>query len=519
MIMGMFTTIPAEAQSIPQSQGRIIRINYNKVRGKFNTMFKECVGAGRANEGLRADWEQQLAVAKKACDFKYIRMHGLLCDDMGVYKVGRNGKPEYNYQYIDVLYDYLLSIGVKPFVELSFMPSALASGNKTIFWYRGNVTPPRSYEQWAELIRHLVLHFTQRYGADEVKTWYFEVWNEPNLHNGFWTGTQADYFKLYRYTAEAIKSVNKDYRVGGPATAGAAWVPEMISFCYKNHVPLDFISTHAYGVNQGYLDEYGNRGTVLSKNPYSVSGDIIKSRKQISESPMPHLQLHYTEWSSSYTPADPIHDSYQEAPYILEKIKQTGDAANSMSYWTFTDIFEEAGPRFRPFHGGFGLMNYEGIKKPAFYAYAYLNKMGSTELEDNDSASWACRDRKGNIQVLFWNYTYTLPDSTNDQQYYIRNLPSKTVGNVKVQLTDIPEGMYSLEIYKIGYHVNDAYTTYLEMGKPGQLTRQEVAAIKQIDNGAPIRKEIVKITDKKAFSQVLTLRQNDVYLITLNKLN
>jgi xylan 1,4-beta-xylosidase len=234
---------------------------------------------------------------------------------------------------------------------------------------------------------------------------------------------------------------------------------------------------------------------------------------------MPHLQLHYTEWSSSYTPADPIHDSYQEAPYILEKIKQTGDAANSMSYWTFTDIFEEAGPRFRPFHGGFGLMNYEGIKKPAFYAYAYLNKMGSTELEDNDSASWACRDRKGNIQVLFWNYTYTLPDSTNDQQYYIRNLPSKTVGNVKVQLTDIPEGMYSLEIYKIGYHVNDAYTTYLEMGKPGQLTRQEVAAIKQIDNGAPIRKEIVKITDKKAFSQVLTLRQNDVYLITLNKLN
>ena len=518
-LLGIFASAQSHSNKESELQERHIHVDYNQVEGYFNTMYKECVGAGRANEGLRADWQEQLATVKQACGFKYIRMHGLLDDDMGVYKTGRNGQPEYNYQYIDVLYDYLLSIGMKPFVELSFMPSALASGDKTIFWYRGNVTPPNDYAKWAELIRHLVLHFTQRYGADEVKTWYFEVWNEPNLHNGFWTGSQADYFKLYKYTAEAIKSVNQDYRVGGPATAGAAWVPDMIDYCYKNQVPLDFISTHTYGVKQGYLDQYGNTGTVLSKDPNSVSGDIIETRKQISESPMPHLQLHYTEWSSSYTPSDPIHDSYHEAAYILEKIKQTGNAANSMSYWTFTDIFEEAGPRFRPFHGGFGLMNYEGIKKPAFYAYAYLNKLGKTKLTDKDNSSWACKNAKGDIQVLFWNYTYTLPDSTNDQQYYIRNLPSKPAGKVKVELTDVPEGTYCLEIYQIGYHVNDAYTTYLGMGKPNQLTRQEVAAIKQIDNGSPVRKEIVKISKAGDFSQELNMRQNDVYLVLLNKLN
>jgi xylan 1,4-beta-xylosidase len=518
--IGLFTTISMKGQPLKQnSPARIIHVDYNNVKGQFNTMFKECVGAGRANEGLRADWEQQLATAKKACDFKYIRMHGLLDDDMGVYKEDKNGKPEYNYQYIDVLYDYLLSIGMKPFVELGFMPFALASGNQTIFWYRGNVTPPKDYNKWADLIRHLVIHFTQRYGADEVKTWYFEVWNEPNLHNGFWTGTQADYFKLYKYTAEAIKSVNQDYRVGGPATAGAAWVPQMIDFCYKNQVPIDFISTHTYGVNQGFLDQYGNTGTVLSKDPNSVSGDIIRSRKEISDSPMPHLELHYTEWSSSYTPSDPIHDSYHEAAYILEKIKQTGNAANSMSYWTFTDIFEEAGPRFRPFHGGFGLMNYEGIKKPAFYAYAYLNKLGNTELADKDSSSWACKDKQGDIQLLLWNYTYTLPDSTNDQQYYIRNLPSKSKGKVKVQLTDVPEGTYALEIYKVGYHVNDAYTSYLEMGKPSQLTKQQVEEIKKINDGSPISNEIVKIPSGGDFTKELNLRENDVYLVLLNKLN
>src|ERR1035437_8743562 len=222
--------------SLPE---RVISTNYNKEKGLLNTMFKECIGAGRANEGLRADWQQQLAYVKKACDFKYIRMHGLLTDDMGVYKEDRHGNPEYNYQYIDALYDYLLSIGIKPFVELGFMPSALASGSQTIFWWRGNVTPPKDYNKWGELIKNLTQHFTERYGIDEVKTWYFEVWNEPNLSPGFWTGTQEEYFNLYQYSVKAIKSVNPQYKVGGPATAGAAWVPEMISYCSKNNLPMD----------------------------------------------------------------------------------------------------------------------------------------------------------------------------------------------------------------------------------------------------------------------------------------
>ena len=341
------------------NQERFIKVDFRNVKGTLNTMFKECIGAGRANEGLRADWQQQLAIVKKECDFKYIRMHGLLTDDMGVYKEDMKGNPEYNFQYIDVLYDYILSIGMKPFVELGFMPEALASGNQTIFWWRGNITPPKDYNKWEDLIRNLTLHFTERYGADEVKTWYFEVWNEPNL-SGFWSGTQEEYFKLYKYSVNAIKSVNKEYRVGGPATAGAAWVPEMINFCSTNALPLDFISTHTYGVKQGYLDEFGSTGTILDKNKWSVSGDILNSRKQILNSSMPNLELHYTEWSSSYTPADPIHDSYHQAAYILEKIKQVGNAANSMSYWVFTDIFEEAGPRFTPFHGGFRIIELSG---------------------------------------------------------------------------------------------------------------------------------------------------------------
>ena len=517
---GLFVaTTFAQSNSNNESvlQERVISLDFNKIRGPFNTMFKECIGAGRANEGLRADWQQQLAYVKKECDFKYIRMHGLLTDDMGVYREDKNGNPEYNFQYIDALYDYLLSIGIKPFVELGFMPSALASGSQTIFWWKGNVTPPKDYKKWEDLIRNLTLHFTQRYGADEVKTWYFEVWNEPNL-DGFWAGTQEEYFKLYMHTVKAIKSVNKEYRVGGPATAGAAWVPEMIDFCSKNALPLDFISTHTYGVKQGYLDEFGGTGTVLDQNPMSIIGDILNSRKQIASSSMPNLELHYTEWSSSYTPVDPIHDSYHQAAYILEKIKQVGNAANSMSYWVFTDIFEEAGPRFTSFHGGFGLLNYQAINKPAFYSYMFMNKLGETELLNTDTSSWACKNAKGNVQVLFWDFTNTHPgDSVNNQEYYIRDLPAKSKGKVKVSISGIPKGTYTLEIYKVGYHVNDPYSAYLAMNKPKQLTKQQVEQIKKLNDGSPVSKEIVKVKANAVFSKELEIRENDVFLLNLIK--
>ncbi|RVT79728.1 glycoside hydrolase [Flavobacterium sufflavum] len=504
--------------NVVKSENRIIKVDYNKSAGKLNTMFKECIGAGRANEGLRADWQQQLTMVKKECDFKYIRMHGLLTDDMAVYREDEKGNPEYNFQYIDALYDFLLSIKMKPFVELGFMPSALASGPETIFWWKGNVTPPKDYNKWEDLIRNLTKHFTERYGAEEVKTWYFEVWNEPNLSPGFWTGTQEEYFKLYEYTTRAIKSVNKAYKVGGPATAGAAWVPETIEFCTKNNVPLDFISTHTYGVKQGYLDEFGTSGTILSKDDSSVSGEVINSRKQIVNSAKPNLELHYTEWSTSYTPADPIHDSYHSAAYILQKLKQVGGHANSMSYWVFTDIFEEPGPRFTPFHGGFGLLNTQGIKKSAYFSYYFMNKLGETELQNTDTSSWACKNAKGDTQILFWDFTNTHPgDKELNQTYYAQVLPSQSKGKTKIEINGLKQGKYKVEVYKTAYKVNDAYTAYLEMQKPSQLTKEQVKILKEKSTGDAVESQIVQINSEGNFTKEFNTNENDVFLLNLVK--
>lgn len=497
---------------------RIIQIDAQQTAGKLDTFFKTSIGAGRANEGLRADWQQQLAQIKKDAGFKYIRMHGLLTDDMGVYREDAEGNPQYNFQYIDMLYDYLLSIDMKPFVELGFMPSALASGDKTVFWWKGNVTPPKDYTKWGNLIRALTIHLTNRYGAEEVKDWYFEVWNEPNLAD-FWAGSQAEYFKLYATAAKAIKSVNADYRVGGPATAGAAWIPEIITYCREMEVPLDFISTHTYGVRQGYLDEFGTTGTILAKDDGAVRDDVLRSRQQISESSMPNLELHYTEWSSSYTPADPVHDSYHSAAYILQKLKQAGSATDSMSYWVFTDIFEEPGPRFTPFHGGFGLMNYQGIKKPAYFSYEFLNRLGPIELKNTDTASWATTAENGDIQVLLWDYSHTLPEGINNQQYYIQSLPAKEKGTARVNITGLNVGEYHLTVSQVGYKRNDAYSAYIAMGSPAQLNREQVNALKKQADGSVTTDDSVRVSANGDFSIELPVRENDVYLLELSKRN
>ena len=505
--------------SAQKQTSRMVSIDPTQVKGKLNRSYNFCVGAGRANEGLRADWQRQLRQTKQELGFRYIRFHGLLTDDMGVYQEDKNGNPIYNWQYIDELFDFLQSIKIKPFVELGFMPNALASGNKTVFWWKGNITPPKDYQKWNALIKNLLLHWNQRYGENEVKTWYFEVWNEPNLKDLFFSGDQKDYFKLYQETAKTIKSVSKDFKVGGPATAGNAWIAEMISFCVLNKAPIDFISTHTYGVKQGFLDQTGDVGTIVSQDKNAVSSDMIRTKAIIQKSALPNLELHYTEWSSSYTPTDPIHDNYQEAAYILDKIKKASAAVNSMSYWTFTDIFEELGPRTTPFHGGFGLMNYQDIKKPAYYAYQYLNQLGDEELVNNDPSSIASKDKNGNLQVLLWDFTITHPgDSVNDQIYFKRNLPAKNIAPAKISINHLTAGKYQIQVYKTGYKSNDAYAFFIDIKSPSQLTGAQVAQIKKQNDNHAISTILVEVKADGKLKKELPMRENDVLLLSVKKM-
>ena len=228
---------------------------------------------------------------------------------------------------------------------------------------------------------------------------------------------------------------------------------------------------------------------------------------------MPNLPLHYTEWSTSYSPRDPVHDSYISAAYIVSRLKGSEGYADSMSYWTFTDIFEENGPVPSPFHGGFGLINFQGLRKPSFYAYQFLNRLGNEELVSQDQNSWVTRG-DGGVQVLFWNYTAPKTEES-DQVYFKKDLPAKPLGNVSISLTGLRPGNYTLNVYRVGYAQNDVYTDYFKMGSPRTLTREQVKALSDRNNGTPLSTMRVVVTKSGDYSRDLPMRENDVYLVTL----
>lgn len=508
---GMDSSIRAQS-ALTRAQQRLIRADVRQIGGPHSSTPLMTIGAGRANEGLRADWQAQLAQVQREIGFRYLRLHGLLTDDMGVYQEDSRGQPLYNFQYVDVLYDGLLVQHIRPFVELSFMPRKLASGDATVFWWKGNITPPKDPARWSALVSALMRHWIERYGIDEVRKWYFEVWNEPDLKI-FWTGTQQQYFDLYQTTALAIRQQCARCRIGGPASAYYRWEKPWLDFVAATNTPADFLSTHTYAVKTGAVDVDETALTLTDTRPDAITGRVSQSRRWIAESRTPGLELHYTEWSSSYTPTDPMHDQYLSAAFILQKLRETASLAQSMSYWTFTDIFEENGPRAKPFHGGFGLLNYQSIRKPAYFAYQFLGRLGTQDLVCDDRQSWLTRSASGALQALVWDFTpLETPVGDNNQHFLHGARPSGEAAPVVVRLAHVKPGAYRLRLTRVGYRSNDAYTAWLEMGEPQQLSREQVSRLQQTASGAPEREARVVVGAKGVVEAVIPMHTNDVVL-------
>ena|SRR5579863_1623349 len=384
--------------------GAIFNCNFTGPASSLPHFWEHTIGSGHAPLALRADWQAQMRRSHEELGFGHVRFHGLLCDDMSTL-VAEGDNLFYSFFNADQIFDFLLSIGMKPFVELSFMPGTLASGDKTVFHYHANVTPPRDYARWGTLIRKLGAHWIERYGLAEVRQWFFEVWNEPNL-KAFGSGRQDDYFMLYRYTVEAIKSVDSALKVGGPATAKNAWIEDFIEFCTKSQLPVDFISTHHYPT-----DAFGQPGddteTQLSKSRRSVLRDETREvRRQAGNRP-----VYYTEWCTSSNPRDPMHDDPYAAAFIIKTIMEANGLVQGYSYWTFSDIFEENYFPSVPFHGGFGLSNIHGIAKPAYRAYELLHHVGTELLQveglHGTVDAWIVRHGR-NATILLTNYALPL---------------------------------------------------------------------------------------------------------------
>ena len=469
------------------------------------------IGSDYPGTLLRDDSLAQLKTVRDELGFRYIRFHAIFHDVLGTYRED-GGKPNYDWTKIDTLYDRLLAMGIRPFVELGFTPEAMKTSDQHIFYWKGNTSHP-DLAKWTALIDTFARHLEQRYGREEIRRWYFEVWNEPNLA-GFWEGAdQAAYFALYDATARALKRVDPQLRVGGPATAGAAWVPEFIAHAAKDDVPLDFIATHTYGVDGGFLDEQGKEDTKLSPSPDAIVGDVRRVRQQIQASARPGLPLYFTEWSTSYTPRDAVHDAYLSAAYILSKLKAVDGLAQGMSYWTFSDLFEEPGPPTAPFQGGFGLLNPQGIRKPAYFAYKYLHRLGDRELATGDAQTIATWDGS-TLKALVWQFRQPQQAQSN-RSFYTRVQPVAPAGSVRLDLKGLRAGNYQVTIHRTGLDANDAYTAYLRMGSPASLDAPQLKKLHELTADRPTTRELH--IDKSGTGRLaIPMRDNDVVLIELS---
>ena len=473
----------------------------------YTPYWRTCVGAGRANEGLRAAFQKQLAQLQEHIGFSYLRFHGLFHDDMFVVHQAQDGSYVYNFQYIDELFDSMLEKHIRPFVELGFFPDCLKGGVAAQFWWKAHVTPPGQYDGWCALIDRFVRHLLERYGEQEVHTWYFEVWNEPNLH-GFWDGTRSQYFEMYKQTVKTIKAIDPLLRVGGPATSNfvpdsrfdgetedkskhithlvkdldelsfhGVWIEDFLAFCKANALPVDFVSTHPYPTD--FAVDTTGRITGRSRGVDALLKDLTWLKETVQAGGYPDAEIHLTEWSSSPTSRDCTHDYLQEAAFIVKCNLDCIGLADSLSYWTFTDVFEELGAGDSIFHGGFGLINYQGIVKPGFHAYRMLASLGN-ELLHQDAHSFISRKGEHLCGIL---YNYPLRETVSISQYPDRSIAQAELDKgeahtVHLRLTDLAPNQ------RIRFETLDrshgwALPAWEKMGCPEPPTREQTQALRE----------------------------------------
>lgn len=374
---------------------RIIKIDAEN-RVNFNNNIDFCVGTGRLGLALTEEYLKELEFVQKEIGFKYIRGHGLFCDDLSIYhEYEEDGeiKIEYNYTYLFRIIDRFIELGIRPYLELGFMPYQLAKGTQTVFYWKGNTTPPKEYRLWTDMVVALLKNLRARYG-EEVLDWPIEVWNEPNLP-GFWYKADMDeYFKLFKETYEAVKKYDARFKVGGPAICGVMdeeWIREFLNFCKKYDIKPDNITRHHYTVEfpekNGHYDYSKLEDAEMRFANLQSTRDIIDSFEDFKDTP-----IHITEFSTSYTPRGVIHDTNLNAAYLAEQLSRIGDMNEAYSYWTFGDVFEELGVPNSLFHGGFGLVAAGNIPKPAFWLFSFYKQL--------KNAGDICVHRDKNIVII-----------------------------------------------------------------------------------------------------------------------
>lgn len=475
--------------------------------GTLSDAWRKCVGTGRLNLALRRDHQESLAVVQREIGFRYLRGHGLLSDDVGIhrpYDAGGHRGTRYAFTYADQVVDSWLTLGIRPFLELGFMPSGLASGDQTVFWWKGNVTPPRDHREWAALVQAVVRHAVDRYGLAEVRQWPIEVWNEPNL-DIFWQDASQDaYFRLYEVTAAAVKEVDAELQVGGPAISPGAddWWAPFAEFVERRDVPVDFLSFHAYTTGPAQHVPFGTYQTL--RHPRSLLDQFAAPAKLLAGTRLEGLPAHVTEFSTSYRPDNPVHDTAYQAASLAPVLSEGGDLVDSFSYWTFCDVFEEENVPTSIFHGGFGMLGHRQLRKPVFHLYAFMARMGTDVLHRGED-HLVTRDGAGRVTVLAWQPVGGTGDAEEPDRHEVR---------LSVPVGDGSTRRASVHRSRVNDEEGNAFSAWRHLGRPASPTARQLDLLHEAS--APGRSHTSLEVHAGRVDLALTLCRHEVTLLEID---
>lgn len=482
----------AEPQNslIPDPEPEYLMIDMARPVIRLHHSERAIIGISRAEELLYEPVQRMLMEAQKQIGFRYVKMHSILDDSMMVYSE-YGGIPHYNFLLVDRVFDFLKSIGLKPYVQLSFMPKDMAKlPNKTTFFAHAITSPPEDPRKWNQLISRFVTHLIERYGMEEVLTWPFGVWNEPfTASNFFGFDQQQEYYNLYSDSYSTIKKIDQRFQVGGPShlsahNKGDDSLYDFLEWTRRNNCIPDFLDVHYYDTDfsQVFLNEDGIKvSSRLSSSVTSFSDYSERIHRELAEHGFGEIPIYLTEWNSTTSHRDLLSDTCFKSSYIIKNIMETMDRFQAIGYWLLTDLHKESQLNDKLFHGGLGMYSVNGIQKPAYHAFRLLSMLGEDLIEKGDGY---CVTRSGSkIVIVLNNYHHFSNAYANEvginctytSRYCV--FPDQKSKRIVLVLPEL-QGVFSVTHYILNRSHGSAFDTFLQMGAVEPLSEMEVEFLK-----------------------------------------
>lgn len=514
-------------------------INLSRNPKVISHSFKKLTTFGYAPHALRKEFYDQLQVVQQEIGFEYVRFHGIFSDDLLVYNEKVDGSYFFNFNQIDSLFDILITSKIKPFIEIGFMPKDLASTSDTIFRWNAHVSPPKNVNRWLELLEAFIRHLINRYGLDEVRTWYFEFWNEPEVKY-FWSGTSEEFITLFAKSYRCIKEIDSEIRIGGFGNidflSDMIWLEEFSEHLEKEKVELDFFSFHVYNLSK---ELKGKSDPIKKLDNLHLTGDIMKQLEEsgsvvfgdednfsnrinsiinnIKGYPQLDKELWITEWNASVNSRDLVHDTCYMASFIVKNVIENYWKIKGMGFWTFTDIFEEFTFEQPLFHGGFGLMTYNGIKKASYHAFYFLSKLGEELLYKEDDL--IITKIGEDYQIVIFNYTHPnkLYSSFDYSQLSMTNrytiFDNESLKSYEFMLEGI-QGEYIVKKQRVNRNQGSSFDAWVDSGAPSSIDEDTMRYLK---GRAEPEITIQKISANNEYSLHTALLPHEIQLIELKR--